>query len=196
MQLFLVFATVLVAATAQEFLPASYAFDSLPEDAQYQELQPMVSEQDFEGITHPRFRRGVSMDPKTGDVTADHKINNGRVFGTLGSNDNGLFGKAGVEKNIFNDHRGRLDGNAYGQRNLSPYGDSSSLGGGLKWQNNNAAASFDVNKQIHGGTSWNAAGGGKWPVGKNGDFGLQGTYSHMPHGIRDYGARGVFNYRF
>lgn len=62
-------------------------------------------------------------------------------------------GKAGYERNIFNDNRGKLDAQAFGTRTLSPYGDSSALGGALKWKNDNAAASFDISKQIHGPTS-------------------------------------------
>ncbi|XP_049881116.1 gloverin-like [Pectinophora gossypiella] len=139
-------------------------------------------------IQQGRYRR---------DVTLDHKVGtNGRVFGTLGQNDAGLFGRGGYEHNIFDDHRGKLDGQVHGTRVLGPYGDSSHMGGGLNWQNSNAAASLDYNKQIHGPSSFNAAAGGKWPVGKNGDFSLQGTYGKTSGMRHDYGGRGVFNYRW
>ncbi|CAK1547666.1 unnamed protein product [Leptosia nina] len=135
-----------------------------------------------------RYRRDVTLDRKVGA--------NGRVFGTLGSNDDGLFGKGGYEHQIFNDNRGKLNGQVSGTRVLGPYGDSSHMGGGLNWQNSNAAASLDVSKQIHGPTSWSAAAGGKWPVGKNGDLSLQGTYNQMSGRRPDYGGQGVFNYHW
>ncbi|CAH2058085.1 unnamed protein product, partial [Iphiclides podalirius] len=130
------------------------------------------------------------------DVTIDHKTENGRVFGTLGQNDAGLFGKGGYEHNFFDDHRGRLDGQAYGTRVLGPYGDSSHLGGALNWHDSNAAASLDVSKQIHGPTSINAGAGGSWPVGKNGDFSVLGTYGKTSGIPSDYGGKAIFNYRW
>nr|P86358.1 RecName: Full=Gloverin [Heliothis virescens] len=36
------------------------------------------------------------------------------VFGTLGSTDDSLFGR--YKQDIFNDHRGHLQGQAYGSR--------------------------------------------------------------------------------
>ncbi|CAG4944959.1 unnamed protein product [Parnassius apollo] len=127
----------------------------------------------------------------------DHKTDNGRVFGTLGQNDAGLFGKGGYEHNFFDDDRGKLDGQVYGTRVLGPYGDSSHLGGALNWQNPNAAASLEVSKQIHGPDSIMAGAGGRWPVGKNGDFSLEGTYYGKTSGYKpEYGGRGVFNYRW
>ncbi|CAG4944953.1 unnamed protein product [Parnassius apollo] len=130
------------------------------------------------------------------DVTFDHKTDNGRVFGTLGQNDAGLFGKGGYEHNFFDDHRGKLDGQVYGTRVLGPYGDSSHLGGALNWQNSNAAASLEASKQIHGPDSIMAGAGGRWPVGKNGDFSLEGTYGKTSGYKPEYGGRGVFNYRW
>ncbi|XP_013168697.1 PREDICTED: gloverin-like [Papilio xuthus] len=130
------------------------------------------------------------------DVTFDHKTDNGRVFGTLGQNDAGLFGKGGYEHNFFDDHRGKLDGQAYGTRVLGPYGDSSHLGGALNWRNDNAAASLDVSKMIHGPTSVSAGAGGAWPVGKNGDFSLQGTYGKTGGYNSEFGGLAKFNYRF
>ncbi|XP_069355578.1 gloverin-like [Maniola hyperantus] len=139
--------------------------------------------------SHPRERRDVTLlDRKIGD--------DGRVFGTLGQNGAGLFGKGGYEHQIFNDNRGKLNGQVYGTRVLGAAGDSSHLGGGLNWQNPNAAASLDISRQIHGGTSYQAAAGGKWPVGKNGDISLQGTYGRQ-HGLpREYGGMANFNYRW
>ncbi|XP_026497749.2 gloverin-like [Vanessa tameamea] len=135
----------------------------------------------------PRYRR---------DVTYDKKIGDGRVFGTLGQNDNGLFGKGGYEHQFFNDNRGKLDGQMYGSRVLGPDGGSSHFGGGLNWKNPNAAASLDISRQIHGGTSYQAAAGGRWPVGKNGDLSLQGTYGRAAGMPREYGGLANFNYRW
>lgn len=64
-----------------------------------------------------------------------------------------LQGKAGYNRNIFDDHRGKLDGTAYGTRVLGANGASSHLGGSLNWQNSNAAANLDISKQIHGPSS-------------------------------------------
>ncbi|XP_068623997.1 gloverin-like [Battus philenor] len=139
------------------------------------------------GLAQQRHRR---------DVTFDHKTNNGRVFGTLGQNDAGLFGKGGYEHKFFDDHRGRLDGQAYGTRVLGPNGDSSHLGGALNWKDSNAAASFDISKQIHGPTSMSAGAGGIWPVGKNGDFSLQGTYGKTSGMNSEFGGKALFNYRW
>ncbi|XP_048007045.1 gloverin-like isoform X2 [Leguminivora glycinivorella] len=87
------------------------------------------------------------------DVTWDRSVGNGKVFGTLGSNDQGLFGKGGYKETIFNDARGKLDAQAYGSRVLSPAGDSSHFGGKLDWANDNAKAALDISKQIHGKTT-------------------------------------------
>ncbi|CAH2098332.1 unnamed protein product [Euphydryas editha] len=130
------------------------------------------------------------------DVTFDKQMGDGRVFGTLGQNNAGLFGKAGYEHQIFNDQRGKLTGQAHGMRVLGPQGGSSHFGGGLNWKNPNAAASFDISKQVHGGTSYQAAAGGRWPVGKNGDFSLQGTYGRAAGMRREYGGLANFNYRW
>lgn len=40
-----------------------------------------------------------------------------------------------------------------------------------------------------------AAAGGRWPLGKNGDFSIDGTYSRYGH-IQDYGGRAGLNYRW
>ena len=146
--------------------------------------------------SHPRFQRDLSVDKKTGDVTLDHKTSpNGRIFGTLGSRDEALFGKAGYQRNVFDDHRGKLDASAYGSRVLTPYGDSSNLGGRLDYKNDHSAASLDVSKQIGGHTAVDAAAGGRWPIGRNGDFTMQGTYSRFGP-LQDYGARAGLNYRW
>ncbi|VVD01240.1 gloverin-like [Leptidea sinapis] len=139
------------------------------------------------GTVRQRGRRDVTVDRKVGD--------NGKVFGTLGANDNGLFGKGGYEHQIFDDARGKLSGQLSGSRVLGPMGDASLVGGGLRYENPNAQASLDITKQIHGHTMYSAAAGGKWPVGKNGDFSVQGTYNQMP-GLRDYGAMANYNYRW
>ncbi|XP_028168252.1 gloverin-like [Ostrinia furnacalis] len=193
----IVFAACLMVASAQEYFiqdDDTSIFSAIPEPAS----EHVLSSDEYlvpHYVALPRVRRDVSIDPKTGDLTAAHKMDNGRVFGTVGSNDAGLFGKAGYEHNIFDDARGKMDAQAFGTRTLGPYGDSSALGGALKWRDDHAQASFDINKQVHGPTSWTAAGGGRWPVGKNGDFGLEGTYSRMG-GMKDYGGRASYNYRW
>nr|XP_032521717.1 gloverin-like [Danaus plexippus plexippus] len=118
---------VIFSASAQEFVEPAFVVEPYPE-----------------WYVGQRVRR---------DVTFDKQIGDGKVFGTLGQNDKGLFGKGGYEHQIFNDHRGTLNAQAYGTRVLGPAGDSSHLGGALNWKNPNAAASFDISKQIHGGTS-------------------------------------------
>ncbi|XP_041977066.1 gloverin-like [Aricia agestis] len=168
--MFLIFSAIILAAAAQEMYVEPY--EGYPEWY----------------ISSPQRHRR--------DVTLDRKMGDGRVYGTLGQNDNGLFGKAGYDHQIFNDGRGKLTGGVSGTRVLGPYGDSSHLGGGLNWQNSNAAASLDVSKQIHGPTSWNAGAGGRWPVGKNGDFSLQGTYGKTSGMRPQFGGMGNFNYRF
>ncbi|KAL4716777.1 hypothetical protein ACJJTC_001933 [Scirpophaga incertulas] len=193
MNAIVVFASALIMAVgAQEFVPPQGLIIS---DHDQSEIYPaeQVLDSDVYLQYHPRFRRDVTWNPS--GVTVDRTSGNNRVFGSLGSNDNGLFGKAGVDHTIFNDARGKLNAQAHGTRTLGPYGGTSEFGGALNWKNDNAAASFDVSKQIHGPTSWSAAAGGRWPVGKNGNIGLDGTASRI-NGVRDYGAQGVFNYRF
>ncbi|CAH0403367.1 unnamed protein product [Chilo suppressalis] len=208
MKFLVAFSAVLVVAMAQQY---EHPYDIIYNN--FDELPESYVDPE-QGL---RFRR---------DITFDRNIDNGRVFGTLGSTDDGLFGRAGVERHIFNDARGRLDAQAHGTRTLGPAGGTSALGGSLNWRNDNANAALDVSKQIGGSTSvqdvhrrsaaaqifyfsfvnkrdvirhlvprWSAAGGGRWPIGKNGDFGVDGTFSRI-NGLKDYGARGVFNYRF
>lgn len=59
-------------------------------------------------------------------------------------------GKAGYNREIFNDDRGQLTGQAYGTRVLGPGGDSTNYGGRLDWANKNAQAAIDINRQIGG----------------------------------------------
>ncbi|VVC98323.1 unnamed protein product, partial [Leptidea sinapis] len=91
------------------------------------------------GTVRQRGRRDVTVDRKVGD--------NGKVFGTLGANDNGLF--------IFDDARGKLSGQVSGSRVLGPMGDASLVNGGLRYENSNAQASLDITMQIHGHTMQN-----------------------------------------
>ncbi|CAH0714944.1 unnamed protein product, partial [Brenthis ino] len=46
------------------------------------------------------------------------------------------------------------------------------------------------------GIWYQAAAGGRWPVGKNGDFSLQGTYRRQAGMRREYGGLANFNYRW
>ncbi|XP_026316152.1 gloverin-like [Hyposmocoma kahamanoa] len=178
MKFLIAFGVALAAVVAQEEnLEPQYVYvDAYPEWY----VQPAVEHQE-------RYRR---------DVTYSKPVGGGKVFGTLGQNDNGLFGKAGYNRNIFDDHRGKLDGSAYGTRVLGPNGASSHVGGSLNWKNSNAAANLDISKQIHGPSSINAGAGGRWPVGKNGDFSAQGFYGKTSGFPSDYGVRGVYNYRW
>ncbi|KAJ2944825.1 hypothetical protein O0L34_g1717 [Tuta absoluta] len=172
MKLLCIFAAILVAVAAENE-EAEESYYSYPAE---------------EYVPNPRFRR---------QATLDHKIGqNGRVFGTLGSNDNGLYGKGGYEHNIFNDHRGNLNGQVTGTRVLGPNGASSHMGGALNWKNDRASASLEASKMIHGPASINAAAGGRWPVGKNGDLSAQGFYSQTQGFGRDYGGRLNYNHRF
>nr|WJG69170.1 gloverin 2 [Dioryctria sylvestrella] len=103
---------------------------------------------------HLRYRRQLSADPKTGDVTYSHGVSDsGKVFGTLGSRGDALFGKAGYNHNIFDDNRGKLDATGYGAHVISPYGDSNHFGGRVDYTGAHSKASLDVSKQIHGMTS-------------------------------------------
>ncbi|CAH0714945.1 unnamed protein product, partial [Brenthis ino] len=146
--------------------------------------------------SYPVWYLGKELARERRDVTLDKQIGDGRVFGTLGQNDAGLFGKGGYEHQFFNDDRGKLNGQVYGTHVLGPAGDSSSFGGALNWKDPHAAASFDISKQVHSGTSYQAAAGGRWPVGKNGDFSLQGTYGRQAGMRREYGGLANFNYRW
>ncbi|XP_061705279.1 gloverin-like [Cydia pomonella] len=118
-------------------------------------------------------------------VTWNKPVGNGNVFGTLGSNDQGLFGKAGYQGTIFNDARGKMDGQAYGTRVLSPAGDTSNFGGKLNWANENAKASVDISKQIHGKTTVEASGAGVWKVDKNTQLSAGGSLYHGGSGKPD-----------
>ncbi|KAG7296725.1 hypothetical protein JYU34_020623 [Plutella xylostella] len=161
-------------AVAQVSLPPGYA-DKYPDFYKYSKL-----------VRHPR------------QVTWDKNVGRGKVFGTLGGTDDSLYGKAGYRQDIFNDHRGRLQGEASGTRVLSPYGDSSHLGGRLDYSNKHANANLDVSKRIGGVTSWQAEGKARWPIGKNSELSAGGMIrqDHLGHGRPDYGVVGGFKSRF
>ncbi|XP_073961138.1 gloverin-like [Choristoneura fumiferana] len=141
-----------------------------------------------------RFGPGLSGKPN--DITWNKQIGNGKVFGTLGSTDQALFGQAGYKQVIFNDARGKLEGQAQGTRVLSPNGDSSHLGGTLKWSNDNANAALDVSKQIGGPTSISATGAGKWNLDKNTEVSAGGTVSHSGHGKPDVAVQAQIEHKF
>ncbi|XP_013192201.1 gloverin [Amyelois transitella] len=145
---------------------------------------------------HLRYRRQLSADPKTGDVTYSHRTSDsGQIFGTLGSRGDAAFGKAGYKHNVFHDNRGKLDATGYGTHVISPYGSSNQFGGRVDYTGDHSKASLDVSRQMHGMTSLEAAAGARWPLGRNGDVSLQGTYNRMGP-FQDYGARAGLNYRF
>ncbi|XP_013191377.2 gloverin-like [Amyelois transitella] len=174
------FVCLLVAVAAQEFIH--------PE-----ELEALSW---YQSPEHLRYRRQLKADPKTGDVTYTHKTSDsGQLFGTLGSRGDAAFGKAGYKQNIFDDNRGKLDATGYGSHVISPYGSSNHLGGRVDYTGDHTKASLDVSKQLHGMTSLEAAAGARWPIGKNGDISLEGTYNRMGP-FQDYGARAGLNYRF
>ncbi|CAB3225872.1 unnamed protein product [Arctia plantaginis] len=114
--------------------------------------------------------------------TWEGNVGRGKVFGTLGSTDGSLFGRGGYKQNIFNDHRGRLEGSAYGSRVLGPTGGSSSMGGTLDWSNDNAKVTADLNREIGGHTGLTVTGEGKWKLDKNTRLeaggNLQKTFGH------------------
>nr|BAD51474.1 gloverin-like protein 2 [Bombyx mori] len=149
--LFYIFATTLVCVNAEVYGPSDYAEDY------------SISGQSSR--RHPR------------DVTWDKQMGGGKVFGTLGQNDDGLFGKAGYNREIFNDDRGKLTGQAYGTRVLGPGGDSTNYGGRLDWANKNAQATIDLNRQIGGRSGMTASGSGVWDLDKNTHFSAGGMVS-------------------
>nr|ABG72699.1 gloverin-like protein [Antheraea mylitta] len=130
------------------------------------------------------------------DITWDKNIGNGKVFGTLGQNDDGLFGKAGYKQQFFNDHRGKLEGQAYGTRVLGAAGDSTNFGGRLDWSNKNANAALDVSKQIGGRPNLSATGSGVWNFDKNTRLSAGGSLSTMGRGKPDVGVQAQFQHDF
>ncbi|XP_023937663.2 gloverin [Bicyclus anynana] len=135
------------------------------------------------------------------DITWDTKAGDGKVFGTLGNKDDGsLFGKAGYKQDIFNDDRGKLTGEAYGTRVLGPTGDASLLGGKLNWNNaaKDAAANFELTKQIHGRTGAQADLSKVWNLDKNTRISAGGHVSQadLGRGKPDYGVGAKFEHFF
>ncbi|XP_022837649.1 gloverin-like isoform X4 [Spodoptera litura] len=121
----------------------------------------------------------------------------GRIFGTLGSSDSGLFGRGGYKQDIFNDHRGRLQGQAYGSRVLGPAGDSSILGGKLNWNNNNARATLDVHKEIGRGSGVSLTGDGVWKLDKNTRLVTGGNFQkQFGHHTPELGAHAAIEHDF
>ena len=183
MQSLYIFAGILVAVAAQEYIQPYIMVDRYPDW--------YISRSQNE---HLRLRRQLSVN-KNGDVTLAHGSPNDKVFGTLGSRGESAFGKLGYQHNFINDDRGKLTGTAYGSRVLSPYGNSNHLGGRVDWASKHTSASLDVSRQMHGPTAIQAAAGGKWPVGRNGEISAQGTYDRIGR-MQDYGGRLGYTYRF
>ncbi|CAG5052504.1 unnamed protein product [Parnassius apollo] len=133
------------------------------------------------------------------DMTWGKQVGKGTVFGTLGNSDQGLYGKGGYKQDIFNDARGKLEGQAYGTRVLGPNGDSSSLGGKLDWNNVNkdARATLEITKQIHGPTNLDASASKVWNFDKNTRLSAGGTVTQeLGHGKPDYGVGATFQHDF
>nr|WJG69169.1 gloverin 1 [Dioryctria sylvestrella] len=146
---------------------------------------------------YPHYYKFSKKARQTRDVTWDKNVGNGKVFGTLGNNDQGLFGKGGYKQEIFNDHRGKLEGQAYGTRVLGPNGGSSDFGGRLDWADKNAKAALDVNKQIGGGTHVTGTGSGVWNFDKNTRLSAGGTVSQtLGKGKPDVGFQAQFQKDF
>lgn len=63
-------------------------------------------------------------------------------------------GRGGYKADIFNDQRGRFQGQAYGERVLGSADDSSVLGTKFNWNNanDNARAALDVHKEFGRGS--------------------------------------------
>ncbi|XP_050356625.1 gloverin-like [Nymphalis io] len=162
---------LLVCACAE--VPQAYE-DGYPEHYQF-----------AKAVRHPR------------DVTWDKKVGDGKVFGTLGNTDDSLFGKAGYKKDIFNDDRGILKGEAYGSRVLGANGDNSYLGGKLDWANanKNAEATLELTKQIGGRTNAAAAASKVWNFDKNTHLSAGGTVSQdLGRGKPDVGLAAKFEH--
>ncbi|XP_052751020.1 gloverin-like [Galleria mellonella] len=131
------------------------------------------------------------------DVTWDKQVGKGKVFGTLGNDDQGLFGKGGYKQEIFNDNRGKLEGQAYGTRVLGADGGTSNLGGRLDWSNKDAKAALDISKQIGGRTSVTATGSGVWNLDKNTRISAGGAISQeVGRGKPDIAVQGQFQHDF
>ncbi|XP_063897288.1 gloverin-like [Helicoverpa armigera] len=115
------------------------------------------------------FYRRMNMALARGSMGRTWETNAGRgkVFGTLGSTDTSIFGRAGYKQDIFNDHRGHLEGQGYGSRVLGATGDSSVFGGKLNWSNDNARATADVHKEVGGASGMTVTGDGVWKLDKN-----------------------------
>ncbi|XP_013139616.1 PREDICTED: gloverin-like [Papilio polytes] len=153
----------------------------------------VVTSRSIDDISNSREQR------QRRDVTWDKQVGKGTVFGTLGNNDQGLFGKGGYKQDIFNDNRGKLQGQAYGTRVLGATGDSSLLGGKLNWNNVNkdANAAIEITKQIHGHTNVDAALSKVWNVDKNTRFSAGGTLNtDIGRGKPDYGVGATFEHNF
>ncbi|XP_075986200.1 gloverin-like [Anticarsia gemmatalis] len=165
----LVIAAVLACAYAQVSIPPGY-------DGRYPYAKT---------ARHPR------------DLTWERNAGGGKVFGTLGGTDDSLYGRGGYKHDIFNDHRGRLEGQAYGSRVLSPYGDSSNLGGKLNWSNDNARLGADLQKQIGGRTGLTVTGEGSWKLDRNTRFSTGGNlHKTFGHSKPEFGLQGRIEHDF
>nr|XP_049705925.1 gloverin [Helicoverpa armigera] len=131
------------------------------------------------------------------DVSWSTNAGRGQVFGTLGSTDDSLFGRGGYKQDIFNDHRGHLQGQAYGSRVLGAYGDSTSLGGKLDWNNDNAKASLDVYKDIGRGSGMKLSGDGVWKLDHNTRLSAGGNLQkNFGHDRPEIGIQGKIEHDF
>ncbi|CAH1641757.1 unnamed protein product [Spodoptera littoralis] len=142
--------------------------------------------------THPDFNPYSKSVRQPRDLTWHRNAGRGQIFGTLGSTDDSLFGRGGYKQDIFNDHRGHLQGQAYGSRVLGANGDSTNLGGQLHWSNDNARAALDVHKQIGGGSGMSLNGDGVWKLDKNTRFvtggSFQKEFGHHKPDVQIHGA--------
>nr|AAG44367.1 gloverin precursor [Trichoplusia ni] len=145
---------------------------------------------------YPQYKYSkVARHPR--DTTWEHNVGRGKIFGTLGSNDDSVFGRGGYKQDIFNDHRGRLSGQAYGSRVINDYGGSSILGGKLDWSNDNARAALDVHKEIGRGSGMKLSGDGVWKLDHNTRFSAGGNLQkNFGHNRPEFGIQGKIEHDF
>nr|WGO77590.1 gloverin [Lymantria dispar] len=169
----LIFFALLAYTNAQVSMPAGYA-ERYPAYYKYSKI-----------VRHPR------------DLSWERNFGGGQLFGTLGSTDDSLFGRGGYKQDIFNDDRGRLQGQAYGSRVLGPYGDSSSFGGKLDWSNDNAKLGADIHREIGGRSGMTVTGEGVWELGKNTKLSAGGSVQKtFGHERPDIGFIGNIEHKF
>ncbi|KAJ8708768.1 hypothetical protein PYW08_010150 [Mythimna loreyi] len=145
------------------------------------------------------YCRSRRLDRQARDTNWQRNVGRGQVFGTLGSTDDAIFGRGGYRQDIFNDHRGRLQGEGYGTRVLGAGGDSSILGGKLNWNNanENVRAGVDIHKEIGGHSGVKLTGDGVWKLDHNTRFVAGGNVQkQFGHQRPELGIQGGIEHDF